>query len=232
MNIEQLSGRGPQTIPTRGLTHFDSALIAPTGRAFARPGRLALLINRMLDVVISALLLVILSVPMLLVAILVKLTSRGPAMYHQERTGLGGRPFTILKFRTMRVDAEDTTGPVWARRGDPRRTGIGKFLRRLSLDELPQLFNILRGDMSLVGPRPERPFFVQVFSRDYPGYNQRHQVLPGITGWAQINGWRGDTSIEKRLECDLYYIRHWSVLFNLRILLLTPLKVFVDRNAC
>ena len=176
MNIEQLASRAPKTVPSRILGHYDSPLAAPASRAFARPGRLALLINRMIDIAISALLLVVLMVPMLLIAVLVKLTSRGPAMYRQERIGLGGKPFTILKFRTMRADAEGTTGPVWARRGDPRRTSLGILLRRLSLDELPQLFNILRGDMSLVGPRPERPFFVQVFSREYPAYNQRHQV--------------------------------------------------------
>ena len=232
MNVEQLSSRAPKTMPTRVLGHYDSTLATTATRAFARPGPIALLINRMLDLIISSLLLGLLMLPMLLIASLIKLTSRGPAMYRQQRTGLGGKPFVILKFRTMEVDAERTTGPVWTRRHDSRRTAIGKLLRRMSLDELPQLFNILRGDMSLVGPRPERPFFVQVFSRDFPAYNQRHQVLPGITGWAQINGWRGDTSIEKRLECDLYYIRHWSVLFNLRILLQTPFKVFVDRNAC
>jgi lipopolysaccharide/colanic/teichoic acid biosynthesis glycosyltransferase len=132
----------------------------------------------------------------------------------------------------MRVDAETQSGPVWSKLGDPRRTGIGIILRRYSLDELPQLVNVLRGEMSLVGPRPERPSFVQSFSQRIPTYNRRHQVVPGITGWAQINGWRGDTSIEKRLEFDLYYIRNWSVLFNIWILLLTPFAVLVEQNEC
>jgi lipopolysaccharide/colanic/teichoic acid biosynthesis glycosyltransferase len=128
----------------------------------------------------------------------------------------------------MRVDAEDETGPVWSKPGDPRCTTVGFLLRRFCLDELPQLFNVLRGEMSLVGPRPERPCFVQEFAGRLPGYQQRHQVLPGITGWAQINGWRGDTSIEKRLEFDLYYVQHWSVPFNLRIMLFTPYRVLVE----
>ncbi len=187
---------------------------------------------RALDVAVGTLLLIVLALPMLLVALLVKLGSRGPAIYRQERTGLGGRPFVMYKFRTMRVDAETETGPVWAKRDDPRRTLLGRLLRRLSIDELPQLFNVVRGDMSLVGPRPERPCFVQSFSSRLPAYHQRHQVLPGITGWAQINGWRGDSSIERRLECDLYYVNHRSFWFNVRILLLTPLRVLVEQNAC
>jgi len=194
------------------------------------PGHSARLVNRGLDIVIAGLALVVLALPMLLIAMLIRLTSRGPALYLQERTGLGGKPFTMYKFRTMRIDAEAETGPIWATRHDPRRTLIGIVLRRFSLDELPQMFNVLRGDMSLVGPRPERPYFVEAFSRSIPSYNQRHQVLPGITGWAQINGWRGDSSIEKRLEFDLFYIRHWSVLLNMRIVLWTPFKVVFDRN--
>ncbi len=197
----------------------------------ARPGRWALRLSRCLDVTVAALALALLALPMLLIAALIRLTSRGPALYTQERIGLHGRRFVIYKFRTMRCDAEDGTGPVWATRNDPRRTLLGSYMRRLSIDELPQLFNVLRGDMSLVGPRPERPTFVEKFSRQYPAYSQRHNVPPGITGWAQVNGWRGDSSLEKRLECDLYYVRHWSVLFNLRILLLTPLSILTERNA-
>lgn len=177
-------------------------------------------------------LLFVLAAPMLLVALLIKLTSRGGAIYRQERVGLGGKTFVMYKFRTMRLDAEAASGPVWARRNDPRRTMLGVLLRRLSIDELPQLFNVLRGDMSLVGPRPERPCFVQKFSQELPAYMQRHQVLPGITGWAQVNGWRGDTSLERRLECDLHYVNHQSFSLNLWILLLTPLRVLVERNAC
>jgi lipopolysaccharide/colanic/teichoic acid biosynthesis glycosyltransferase len=195
-------------------------------------GRGTVLANRLLDVIGATLLLCVLAVPMFLIAAVIRLTSRGPALYFQERSGLNGKPFVMFKFRTMRVDAEEKTGPVWARRGDPRRTLVGIALRRLSLDELPQLFNVLRGEMSLVGPRPERPFFVKDFSQRIPGYNERLRVLPGITGWAQINGWRGDSSIEKRLDCDLYYIRNQSYLFNLRILLWTPLRVLVAQNGC
>ena len=187
---------------------------------------------RVLDLVVAVALLLVLALPMLLVALLVKLGSRGPAIYRQERTGLGGKPFVMFKFRTMRIDAEAESGPVWAKRNDPRRTPLGKLLRRLSIDELPQLLNVLRGEMSLVGPRPERPCFVQEFSGRLSGYNQRHQVLPGITGWAQINGWRGDSSLERRLECDLYYVNHRSFWFNVRIMLLTPLRLLLERNAC
>jgi exopolysaccharide biosynthesis polyprenyl glycosylphosphotransferase len=186
-------------------------------------------ICRTIDIAFSVVLLVLLAIPILVLMLLVKLTSRGPAIYHQERIGLGGQPFVIYKFRTMRPDAEMATGPIWAKRADPRCTPLGHFLRRWCLDELPQLVNVLRGDMSLVGPRPERPYFVQEFSRRIPDYNQRHQIRPGMTGWAQVNGWRGDSSLEKRIEFDLYYVRHWSVWFNLRILLFTPFRLLVDR---
>ena len=137
----------------------------------------------------------------------------------------------MLKFRTMRVDAEAASGPVWARADDPRRTRLGAWFRRLSLDELPQLLNVLRGEMSLVGPRPERPTFVEAFRRKVPGYMLRHKVKAGITGWAQVNGWRGNTSVEKRIEYDLYYIEQWSLGLDLKILLLTVWLIFRDRNA-
>ncbi len=168
---------------------------------------------------------------MLAIAAALKLGSRGPALYRQERMGVDGRRFQMLKFRTMRVDAEQETGPVWARPDDPRRTWLGTFLRRWSLDELPQLWNVLRGEMSLVGPRPERPSFVEDFRRRVPGYMLRHKVKAGITGWAQVNGWRGNTSIEKRIEYDLYYIERWSLGFDLKILLLTFWHGFRNRNA-
>jgi Undecaprenyl-phosphate glucose phosphotransferase len=168
---------------------------------------------------------------MLLVAVGLKLMSPGPVLYRQERMGVDGRRFRMLKFRTMRVDAERETGPVWARPDDPRRTGFGAFLRRWSLDELPQLWNVLKGEMSLVGPRPERPSFVEQFRRRVPGYMLRHKVKAGITGWAQVNGWRGDTSIEKRIEYDLYYIERWSLTFDLKILLQTFWYGFRNRNA-
>jgi exopolysaccharide biosynthesis polyprenyl glycosylphosphotransferase len=184
----------------------------------------------MLDVALSSVALAVLALPMLVIALLVKFTSRGPALFKQQRVGLGGRPFTMYKFRTMHVDAEALSGPVWATRRDPRCTVVGNVLRRWCLDELPQLLNVLRGEMSLVGPRPERPYFVREFSSKFPAYPLRHQVLPGLTGWAQINGWRGDSSLEKRLEFDLYYVRHWSLWLNLRIMLLTPLRILVDPN--
>lgn len=168
---------------------------------------------------------------MLVVAFLVPLSSPGPIFYRQERMGLDGRTFKMLKFRSMPVDAEKKTGAVFASAGDNRATWLGRFLRRTSLDELPQLFNVLLGDMSLVGPRPERPVFVNDFRRKIPGYFLRHKVKAGITGWAQVNGWRGDTSIEKRIECDLYYIQNWSLWFDFRILLLTVVRGFIHRNA-
>jgi len=166
---------------------------------------------------------------LLLIALVVKLTSPGPVLLRQERMGLDGRAFSMLKFRTMRADAEVDSGPVWASPGDDRRTPAGAFLRRLSLDELPQLLNVLRGDMSLVGPRPERPVFVETFRRRIPGYMLRHKVKAGMTGWAQINGWRGNTSLEKRIEYDLYYIERWSLGFDLAILIKTIWRGF--RNA-
>ena len=152
-------------------------------------------------------------------------------LYFQERVGRGGRKFTLIKFRTMRLNAEAETGPVWARQGDSRCTWLGALLRRFSLDELPQLLNVLHGEMSLVGPRPERPCFVKEFVQKLPHYMDRHRVKPGITGWAQVNGWRGNTSISKRLEHDLFYVEHRSLRLNLRILLVTPYRVLVDRNA-
>ncbi|MFQ5894542.1 MAG: undecaprenyl-phosphate glucose phosphotransferase [Nitrospinota bacterium] len=188
-------------------------------------------VKRGADVVIASLLLGVLSPLMALIALAIKLTSPGPVLFRQERMGLDGVRFEMLKFRSMGVDAERETGAVWARRGDARRTSLGALLRRTSLDELPQLWNVLCGEMSLVGPRPERPVFVQQFRRSVPGYMLRHKVKSGITGWAQVNGWRGDTSLEKRIECDLYYIEHWSLLFDLEILWLTLWKGLISKHA-
>jgi len=165
------------------------------------------------------------------IAAAVAFTSGRPILYRQERMGLDGRRFRMLKFRTMVAGAEDRAGPQWAVRNDPRRTRVGAFLRAWSLDELPQLFNVLRGEMSLVGPRPERPSFVADFRRRVPGYMLRHTMKAGITGWAQINGWRGNTSIEKRIEYDLEYIARWSLAFDLSILLRTLWLGFRNRNA-
>lgn len=188
-------------------------------------------LKRAFDLVGGVLALALAAPVMLAIVVALKLTSPGPALYRQERMGVDGRRFRMLKFRTMRVDAEAQTGPVWATPDDPRRTWLGGFLRRWSLDELPQLLNVLRGEMSLVGPRPERPSFVEEFRRRVPGYMLRHKVKAGITGWAQINGWRGNTSIERRIECDLYYIERWSLAFDLRILIQTIWYGFRNRNA-
>ena len=189
-------------------------------------------VKRTFDLVFGALALLLAAPAMLAIAVALKLTSPGPILYRQERMGVDGQRFRMLKVRTMRVDAESETGPVWSRADDPRRTAIGVFLRRTSLDELPQLVNVLRGEMSLVGPRPERPSFVEEFRRRVPGYMLRHKVKAGITGWAQINGWRGNTSIAKRIEYDLYYIERWSLGFDLKILLQTVWYGFrINRNA-
>ena len=190
------------------------------------------LVKRAFDLAFGSLALAVAAPVMVGIALALKLTSPGPLLYRQERMGVDGRRFRMLKFRTMRVDAEAETGPVWARENDPRRTRLGVFLRRTSLDELPQLVNVLHGEMSLVGPRPERPSFVEEFRRRVPGYMLRHKMKAGITGWAQINGWRGNTSIEKRIEYDLYYIERWSLAFDLKILLQTLWYGFrINRNA-
>jgi putative colanic acid biosynthesis UDP-glucose lipid carrier transferase len=181
---------------------------------------------------VLALLLLLLAAPlMLLIALGVKLSSPGPVLYRQERVGWNNRSFVMLKFRSMPVDAESKSGPVWAKPGERRATRFGAFLRKTSLDELPQLFNVLAGDMSLVGPRPERPDFVAVFKDQVPNYMKKHLVKAGITGWAQVNGWRGDTDLNQRIEHDLYYIQHWSLWFDLEIALKTVVCGFVNKNA-
>ncbi len=162
--------------------------------------------------------------------LLILCTSGRPVFYSQKRVGRNGRIFEILKFRSMKIDAERETGPIWASDHDERCTRIGEWLRHTNLDELPQLWNVLRGDMSLVGPRPERPVFVEQFQRELPGYDRRHAVPVGLTGWAQVHGWRGRTSLRKRLQYDLDYIRHWSFLFDLRVLLMTVQHVCVGRS--
>lgn len=187
--------------------------------------------KRAIDVAAAAAALATLAVPFGVIAALIRWTSPGPVFYRQERMGLDRRPFFVLKFRSMHDDAERETGPVWARANDPRRTPVGRFLRRFSLDELPQLWNVLRGEMSLVGPRPERPFFVEQFRDRVPQYMLRHKVKSGLTGWAQVNGWRGNTSIEKRIEYDLYYIEHWSMALDFKILWLTLVRVLFHRHA-
>jgi len=190
-----------------------------------------LILKRVSDLVLGVAALAVALPAMAVIGAAIMLTSGRPVLYHQERMGLDGRRFKMLKFRTMWLDAEAAGGPRWATPDDPRRTPLGGFLRAWSFDELPQLFNVLRGDMSLVGPRPERPSFVEDFRRRVPGYMLRHKVKAGITGWAQINGWRGNTSIEKRIEYDLYYIERWSLRFDLSILLQTLWLGFRNRNA-
>jgi Undecaprenyl-phosphate glucose phosphotransferase len=188
------------------------------------------LAKRGMDLLISALAILALSPLLPLVALAIWLEDRGPVFYRQERMGLDGRPFFILKFRSMRVDAEASTGPIWAVEDDPRRTRVGRFLRRTSLDELPQLWNVFKGEMSLVGPRPERPAFVSEFKHKIPNYMFRHRVKAGLTGWAQVNGWRGNTSIKKRIQFDLYYIENWTLGLDLKILWMT-LRHGIVRNA-
>ncbi len=187
-------------------------------------------LKRWLDITFSAIFLVLFSPLLLLITLIIKLTSEGPIFYRQERVSYDGSPFSILKFRTMYTDAE-MQGPGWTTENDSRVTPVGKFLRSWSLDELPQLINVLRGDMSIVGPRPERPIFIKEFRQRVPRYMLRHKVPAGMTGWAQINGWRGDTSIDKRIEFDLYYIENWSVILDLKILFMTLFKGLRDRNA-
>jgi Undecaprenyl-phosphate glucose phosphotransferase len=187
-------------------------------------------LKRGMDLALAALGLLVLSPVLGTIALLVRLTSSGSVLYRQERMGLDGRSFEMLKFRTMPEDAEAETGPVWSPNGDPRPTGVGRVLRRVSLDELPQLWNVLKGDMSLVGPRPERPFFVQQFKTLIPQYMLRHKVKAGLTGWAQVNGLRGNTSLEKRIEYDLYYIQNWSLALDVKILILTLYRAWQHRH--
>jgi putative colanic acid biosysnthesis UDP-glucose lipid carrier transferase len=183
------------------------------------------------DRFLALILLIIISPLLFFIAIGVKLSSPGPVFYRQVRVGWNNRTFTMLKFRSMPVDAEANTGAVWAKPGENRATRFGGFLRKTSLDELPQLLNVLKGDMSLVGPRPERPDFVEVFKDQVPNYMKKHMVKAGITGWAQVNGWRGDTDLNQRIEYDLYYIQHWSVWFDLEIALRTVVTGFINKNA-
>ena len=189
------------------------------------------MIKRSIDIIGSIILIVVFSPLMILIAIGVKLTSPGPVLFKQKRVGLNRKIFEMYKFRSMRVSDEEVACTTWTTAGDPRRTGFGELIRATSLDELPQLFNVLKGEMSLIGPRPERPFFVDKFKEEIPKYMIKHQVKPGITGWAQVNGWRGDTSIEERIKCDIYYIENWSIWLDIKILFMTLLKGFIHKNA-
>jgi exopolysaccharide biosynthesis polyprenyl glycosylphosphotransferase len=191
----------------------------------------AAFLKRAIDLAAAVILSIVLSPLLLVLAIAIRLSSPGPVLFRQQRVGLNGAPFTLVKFRTMIRDAEAETGPVFAQPGDARRTATGSFMRRFSLDELPQLYNILRGEMSLVGPRPERPFFVERFSGEVPRYLDRHQVRPGVTGWAQVNDLRGASSIAERTIYDIYYVENWSLALDLKILVLTLVRIFVQRHA-
>src|ERR1700722_835872 len=187
--------------------------------------------KRIFDVGFS-LLVLLLTLPLtLLIALAIRLGSRGPVFFVQDRVGLNGRVFKMFKFRTMRVGSRGEGDTRWTSDEDPRRTSVGTLLRKTNLDELPQFLNVLRGDMSIVGPRPERPYFVERFLEEFDRYNSRHLFKAGITGWAQVNGWRGDTSIAKRVEYDLYYLRNWSLTFDLQIITMTLLRMFTSKNA-
>ena len=189
------------------------------------------LLKRMIDIVGALVGIILFSPLMLIVAALIKLSSPGPIIFKQERVGLHNRPFMMFKFRSMGVQKDEDEKKAWTVEGDPRVTGIGKIIRKTSIDELPQFFNVLRGDMSLVGPRPERTQFVEMFKEQIPRYMIKHQVRPGMTGWAQVNGFRGDTSIPGRINCDLWYIENWSFGLDIKILFLTVWKGFVNKNA-
>jgi Undecaprenyl-phosphate glucose phosphotransferase len=189
----------------------------------------SVIIKRMFDLILCSLGVIMISPLLFLIALAVKLSSKGPIFYSQVRMGLDGKEFKMFKFRSMTSGTANKE--TWTVKDDPRVTKVGKFLRKTSLDELPQLFNVILGDMSLVGPRPERPIFVHNFKHEIPTYMLRHKMKAGITGWAQINGWRGDTSIEKRIECDLYYIKNWSIWMDIWIIFMTFWKGFINKNA-
>lgn len=188
-------------------------------------------LKRVFDCIAATLAIIILSPIIVATAIIVKLTSPGSIIYKQERVGLNRKPFQIYKFRSMKLLDEKQLDPQWTTEDDPRRTRIGSFIRRTSIDEFPQFFNVLRGDMSLIGPRPERPVFVEEFREQIPKYMIKHYVRPGMTGWAQVNGWRGNTSIEKRIEHDIYYVENWTMFLDVKIFFLTFVKGFVNENA-
>jgi Undecaprenyl-phosphate glucose phosphotransferase len=190
-----------------------------------------IIIKRITDIACASVGLVLLSPFMLLIALLIRMESKGKVIYSQERVGLDGQVFSMMKFRSMREGAEQKSGPVWASENDDRKTKVGNILRKTSLDELPQLFNILKGEMSLVGPRPERPHFVENFKKSIPSYMLRLKMKAGLTGWAQVNGWRGNTSLEKRIEFDLFYIKHWSFWFDIKIMAMTFWKGLVSKHA-
>lgn len=218
-------------IPTKPYTEDLQGLPVINIRYVPLSNTFNMIIKRMVDIFGSIVGIIVFSPVMLITAILVKTTSKGPLIFKQERVGLHNRPFMMYKFRSMEVEDPGKEKKKWTIKNDPRVTPVGKFIRKTSIDELPQLFNILKGDMSLVGPRPERPFFVEKFREEIPRYMIKHQVRPGLTGWAQVNGYRGDTSIRKRIDYDLYYIENWTLGLDIKIILLTFVKGFINKNA-
>ena len=218
-------------IPTRPYTEDLLGLPVVNIRHVPLTNSFNMICKRAMDIVGAIVAIIIFSPVMLVTAVLVKTTSKGPLIYKQERVGLHNQTFQMYKFRSMEVQSAKSEKRAWTVRDDPRVTKVGRVIRKTSIDELPQLFNILKGDMSLVGPRPERPFFVEKFREEIPRYMVKHQVRPGLTGWAQVNGYRGDTSIKKRIEYDLYYIENWTMGLDIKILFLTFFKGFVNKNA-
>lgn len=218
-------------IPTKPYTEDIQGLPVINIRYVPLSNMFNALIKRCMDIAGSLAGILVASPVMLVLCILIKLTSKGPLIYKQERVGLHNKTFWMYKFRSMEVQPEEEEKKAWTVKNDPRVTGIGKFMRKTSLDELPQLFNILKGNMSLVGPRPERPFFVEKFQEEIPRYMVKHQVRPGLTGWAQVNGYRGNTSIRKRIDYDLYYIENWSIGLDIKILIMTFFTGFINKNA-
>ena len=218
-------------IPTRPYTEDLLGLPVVNIRHVPLTNSFNMICKRAMDIVGAIVAIIIFSPVMLVTAVLVKITSKGPLIYKQERVGLHNQTFQMYKFRSMEVQSAKSEKRAWTVRDDPRVTKVGRVIRKTSIDELPQLFNILKGDMSLVGPRPERPFFVEKFREEIPRYMVKHQVRPGLTGWAQVNGYRGDTSIKKRIEYDLYYIENWTMGLDIKILFLTFFKGFVNKNA-
>ncbi len=218
-------------IPTKPYTEDLLGLPVVNIRHVPLTNTFNMMIKRVFDLVGASVCIVLFSPVMLITAILIKLTSKGPLIFTQERVGLHNRPFKMYKFRSMEVQSKQEEKAGWTTKNDPRVTGIGKFIRRTSIDELPQLFNVLKGEMSLIGPRPERPQFVEKFREEIPRYMVKHQVRPGMTGWAQVNGYRGNTSIKKRIDYDLYYIENWTMGLDIKILFLTVFKGFINKNA-
>jgi Undecaprenyl-phosphate glucose phosphotransferase len=218
-------------IPTRPYTEDIFGLPVINIRRVPLSNTLNKLVKRAIDIIGSLVAIIIFSIPMIIVAIAVKLTSPGPIIFKQIRVGLGNKPFPMYKFRSMRQQRPSDEEKGWTTKNDMRVTKVGKIIRKTSMDEFPQFFNVLKGDMSLVGPRPERPQFVEQFKEEIPRYMIKHQVRPGITGWAQVSGFRGDTSIKKRIKCDLYYIENWTFGFDVKILFMTIFKGFVNKNA-